>query len=110
MIIKKLPNRTKNILHFNDDKECSKIEDRIFALWLTKDGKFIFNNLYIDINFELGKKMHFIIKQSKIGNKYWYEVIVNDELKFKRENTNPKSYSNVLLLKGPWSQSFTSEF
>ena len=120
IVITKLPiNDWMNIFHFTGTtKDCCSIGDRIPALFINRAGFFHFctamnnnGNYCKNINFELGKTYHVIIQQSKSGNKFWYEILINDESKMKIEKPNPKTFSTVhLYTSDPWFDSFTSNF
>ena len=61
-------------------------------------------------DFELGKKYHITVKQFKASGTYWYEVIIDGESKFKKENTQPQAFPDVkLYTSAPHITSFSSE-
>ena len=67
-------------------------------------------NLVKNIPFELGKLYHVNIQQSKIDEKYWYEISIDGETKLKSENFNPLSFSSVkFYASDPWYSAFTSD-
>jgi len=120
IVVNKLPNgEWLNVFHFTGTKEgCCGLGDRIPALFINKGGYFHFTtaldddgNYYKNFNFELETTYHVTIQQLKINSKYWYDIIINNERKFREENKNPKSYSTVLFYNSdPWFDSFTYEF
>ena len=63
------------------------------------------------IDFVIGETYRVAIKQSKIGTKYWYKIIINDEEKENIENKNAQSYSNVrFYTSDSFYSSFTNQF
>ena len=113
-----------NVFHFTTGSDNSNYGDRIPAMWIKRNsgsdaGRFhiasaISGNKDLDIeyDYELGKKYEITIKQFKdSGNKYWYEIIIDRESKFKIENTVPESFSNVkLYASDPWYSPFYSYY
>ena len=93
--------------------------DRVPGLWINKDGHFYFHltrsdntddNYHTNIDFVLGKTYHVTIQQSKEGNKYWYEIVIDGVSILKRENKQPKRFSNVkMYASDPWHAPFTSD-
>ena len=64
-----------------------------------------------DIDFVIGETYHVAIKQSKIGTKYWYKIIINDEVKEERKINDPQSFSNVrFYTSASFRESFTNQF
>jgi len=120
IVVNKLPNgEWMNVFHFTGNKkDCCGLGDRIPALFINKGGYFHFTTALDDdgnnqknINFVLETIYHVTIQQSNIDSKYWYEIIMNNESKLKKENMNPKSYSTVRFYNSdPWFDSFTYEF
>ena len=120
IMITKLPiSEWMNVFHFTGTNgNCCGIGDRIPALFINKAGYFHFTmainnngNYQKNIDFELGKTYHVTIQQSIIGDKFWYEILINDESKLKLENSNPKTFSSVhLYTSDSWYESFTSDF
>ena len=124
IVVKKLSNiEWINVFHFTGTNKDGPpyhlgIGNRIPALFVHKDGFFHFTtslnnngNYPKNSNFVVGQTYHILIKQSKHGSKYWYEIIINGESKLKKENKNAKSYPTVRFYNSdPWWESFTSEF
>ena len=120
IVITKLSNEVwMNVFHFTATNEnCCGHGDRVPALFINKAGEFGFrtslndNGNYLkDFTFVLGKTYHVTIQQSKEGNKYWYEVIIDDDSILREENKNPKTYSTVhLYTSDPWYDPFSSDF
>ena len=75
--------------------------ERIPSLNVKYDGQFVIKNTALSgysgksIQFETGELYHVAIEQSKIKSKYWYEILIDDEVKEKIENTDPQSFSDV---------------
>ena len=111
-----LPSAELNVFRFTSTTgNYNGDGDRIPALFVNNFGKFMFrssvNNNYnygLDVNFELGKMYHVIIRQQiKEDGKYWYEILIDGDSKLKIENKSPRSYTNVKLYA---SESFNDPF
>ena len=93
---------------------------RIPSLNIRYDGQFVIKNTALSgysgksIKFEIGETYHVAIEQLKIDSKYWYKIIIDDEVKEKIENTNPQSFSDVQLYTSGLFEnsvgSFTNQF
>ena len=107
-----------NVFHFTANVDQGHYGDRIPALWIHSAGYFhissSFNggNYYQNFDFELGKMYHIIIQQYKgLTDDYWFEIIIDDESKFKIQNKFQRSFSNVkFYASNPWLDPFSSEF
>ena len=107
-----------NVFHFTANDNNYAYGDRIPALFINSDGYFHIcsavngnKNFCQNFDFEIGKQYQIIIKQSIVGGKYWYEILIDGESKFQIENTQPQSFSSVkLYTSDPWYNSFTSDF
>ena len=112
-----------NVFHITaGNADNSNYGDRIPAMFIKKysnseAGYFhiassINGNKDVDweYEYELGKRYKITIKQFKDKNyKYWYEIVIDGESKFKIENTVPESFSNVkLYASDPWYSAFSS--
>ena len=105
-----------NVFHFTANDNYGDYGDRIPALFINSDGYFHIcsavngnHDFCQNYDFEIGKMYHIIIQQYKgyDGLSYWFEIIVDGELKFQIENTQPKSFSSVTLYTSdPWYTSF----
>ena len=63
------------------------------------------------IDFEIGKTYHIAIKQLKIDNKYWYKIIINDEVKEERKINDPQSFTKFrFYTSASFRESFTNQF
>ena len=120
ILVKKLPtSEWMNVFHFTATNDnCCRTGDRIPAVWIHKDGYFHIctslngdHNKCESVGFELEKTYQVIIKQVRVGTKYWYEIIVDGVSNFKAENKNPLKFSTVSLYgSDSWYDSFTTEF
>ena len=82
------------------NKDCCNPSDRIVALYVWDKGEFCFwisENAGCLINFDIGKIYHVVIQQLKVNDKYWYKVIINDELKKCEELNEVRKWSDVKL-------------
>ena len=92
------------------------------AVWINKGAHLGFKTIHIvssvsgnanyskDYKFSLGKQYDITIQQSKQNGKYWYEIWINGHLKFKVQNTKPRSFSNVKeYISDPWHPHFSSD-
>ena len=75
---------------------------RIPAFFVKKSSAFLLRtslgnnqNFGITFNYVIGETYHVVIQQYKYESKYWFKVIVNDEVKEDIENEKPQSFSNV---------------
>ena len=120
IVVTKLSSQTwTNVFHFSGTKKnCCGLGDRIPGLWINRGSFFRIvstvnkiGNFKKNIPFELGKLYHVNIQQSKIDEKYWYEILIDGETKLKIENFNPLSFSSVkFYASDPWHSTFTSDF
>ena len=120
IVVTRLPYSSwMNVFHFTaTNRNCCGHGDRIPALYINRNGHFYFisllnnnGNYYRAVKFELGVTYHVTIQQSKSGDNFWYEILINGESKLKIENSNPKVFSTVrLYTSDPWHDSFTSDF
>ena len=109
-----------NVFHFTASNEsCCDLGDRVPALVIFKDGYFHFttslndNGNYLEKSFAFvpDKNYHVTIQQSKDGNKYWYEIIIDGDSILREQNMNPQTYSTVkLYTSDPWHDPFSSDF
>ena len=103
-----LPDTTTSAFHFSTGENCCSSGGRIPALFIRSDETFhVANsvngngNYYQNIPFELGKEHQMTIVQYKDSEEYyWYEIIIDNVSRFKIQNTEPKSFSNVKLYAG----------
>ena len=101
-----------NVFWFTDDwymgKEMPGLSIYDKEIWIvTSIGEEPEHFFY---DFELGKKYHITVKQFKASGTYWYEVIIDGESKFKKENTQPQAFPDVkLYTSAPHITSFSSE-
>ena len=76
--------------------------DRIVALYVW-NGQLCFyrsgipNECQMLNNFDIEKWYHVVIQQLKVNDKYWYKVIINDELKKCEELNEVRKWSDVQL-------------
>ena len=108
-----------NVFHFTaNNRNMGKHGDRIPALFINRHGYFHIvssvndkPNYWKNFNFELGKTYKITIQQTKIGSKYWYEIILNGDSMLRVENKNPLEFSDVHLYESdPWYDSFSADF
>ena len=110
-----------NVFHFTEKCNKENDGDRIPALFIHNDngkGKFLVSS-YVegqiknkDFEFVLGEKYQIKIQQFKDedNGKFWYQIVSNDEVIEKIENSNPKSYPKVKLYRSsPWLTPFFSD-
>ena len=93
---------------------------RIPSFNVRHDGQFVIKNTALSgysgksIKFKIGKTYHVAIEQLKIESKYWFKIIIDDEVKEKIENTDPQSFSDVqFYTSGLFEnsvESFTNQF
>ena len=109
-----------SIFHFSANGDARRYGDRIPAIFINSHGYFHIcsaingnANYCKNIDFKLGKKYQMTITQFKASGKYWYEIIIDGESKFKIENGIPwrwSSFSSVkLYASDPWYNSFSSD-
>ena len=106
-----------NVFHFTADKDNGNYGDRIPALFIHKDGHFQICsavngevNYHIDFYFKLGKEYQIAIKQYEDMGKYFHEIIIDDVVKDKIQNTQPQNFPNVkLYASNPWIIGFFSD-
>ena len=125
IVVNKLPGTITNVFCFTAFPNGDDIKihgNRIPALFVKPDGRFHFRTSLNDdanfgfhnetnIDFVIGEIYHVVIKHLKVGSKYRYKIIINDEVKKDIENHNPRSFSNVhLYTSEPFWDSFTNEF
>ena len=104
-----------NVFRFTaTDEDDVGFGTRIPALFVKNDEKFHFrtsSGINSNIEFLVGETYHVAIKQSKIGTKYWYKIIINGEEEENVENKNAQSFSNVrFYASDDFYQSFTNQF
>ena len=117
IVVKNSGSGWTNVFHFTTDGNCCNNGQRIPALWIHSTGHFHITsavngngNYWKNFDFVLGKMHHITIKQYEVSGKYWYEIIIDGESKFKIENTQPQSFSSVkLYTSDPWHNSFSSD-
>ena len=70
------------------------------------------NHNHNKFKIELGTLYHVVIHQIKDDdNKYWFEIIIDGESKWKLENFIPKTFSTInFYTSSPWYDSFTYEY
>ena len=117
--VTKLPRETwTSVFHFSADGNYVNYGDRIPGLWIYNPGNFVISsavngnsNYYKEFPFVLGKQYQMTIQQFKDSDgKYWYEIVIDGESKFKIENTQTKTFSNVkLYASDPWYSPFSSD-
>ena len=101
----------------NDHNLDYKFGGRIPAFFINSHGFFHIcseiddnPNYCQNFDFELGKQYQITIKQFMETGIDWYEIIIDGESWFKKENTQPKSFSSVkLYASDPWYNSFSSD-
>ena len=106
-----------NVFHFSTYPASVHNGDRIPALFIKNDGHFqICTAINLDYNqckafpFDLGKWYRMFIKQYKSCGKYWYEIIIDNRVEIRIENSFPTSYLNVNLYgSDPWTDAMTSD-
>ena len=116
--VTKLPVETwTNIFHFSANGDNEKYGDRIPALYIHKSGYFQVCSAVNDtsycksINFEPAKHYQMAIIQYKASQKFWFVIIVNDEVQLLTQNTHARSFLNVkLYASDPWTASFSSNW
>ena len=118
--ITKLPTITRNVLHFTaNDKDCCDNGNRIPAVYVLGDKLKVISSISGNYNYEavsfacvLEQMYHVIIQQYKgLTDDYWFEIIIDDESKFKIQNKFQRSFSNVkFYASNPWLDPFSSEF
>ena len=116
--VTKLPQETwTNVFHFSADGDHVNYGDRIPGFWIYNPGYFVISsaingnsNYYQEFPIVLGKQYQMTIQQFKDNNgKYFYEIVIDGQSKFKIENTQAQSFSNVKLYAGdPWYSPFYS--
>ena len=118
IIVNKLSNHVwTNVIHFTTGGNCKVYGDRVPAVWIHKSGLFHIcsavsgnKSYWKNFKFSLGKQYDITIQQSKQNGKYWYEIIINNHLKLKVQNTRPRIFSNVKeYISNPWFLPFTSD-
>ena len=115
IIVTEIPPTSSSVFRFTAGNEdcCNKV-DRIPALFVTQAGEFFIANTKMGafvFAFELGKTYQITIRYFKECEKYWYEILIDGNSKFKIESTNPESFSNVKFYAGdPWHDPFSSDF
>ena len=100
-----------NVLHFTTGEDKHTPGSRIPALWF-KDDTLLFHS---DVNgdtlygfttstkYVANETIDINIQQVLSDDKYFFEVIVNNESIHRRENTQPKMFKNVTLyVSDPW--------
>ena len=121
--VTKLPQETwTNVFHFSADGDNFNYGDRIPGFWiynvLNITQYFVISSAINgnsdyqqDFPIVLGKQYQMTIEQFKDSNgKYFYEIVIDGESKFKIENTQAQSFSNVKLYAGdPWYSPFSSD-
>ena len=119
IVVTKLNDDWMNVFHFTGtNKNYGDHGDRVPALFINKAGYFHFvtslnDNANYDKSFhsELGRTYHVTIQQSKEGNKYWYEIVLDSGSILREQNMNPQTYSTVkLYTSDPWHDPFSSDF
>ena len=108
-----------NVFHFtahnNDNTNGnSNYGSRIPAFFIHGNGFFHIcsaingdKNYCQNFDFELGKQYQIKIRQFITSGTYWYQIMIDDELEFQIANTQPQSFSNVMLYtSNPWNPSF----
>ena len=123
VIVNKLPlAKWTNVIHFTTGGNAGVYGYRNPAVWINKGAHLGFKTIHIvssvsgnanyskDYKFSLGKQYDITIQQSKQNGKYWYEIWINGHLKFKVQNTKPRSFSNVKeYISDPWYPHFSSD-
>ena len=121
--VTKFPQETwANVFHFSADGDYANYGDRIPGFWIynlfgNTTQYFVISsaingnsNYKQDFPIVLGKQYQMTIQQFKDSNeKYFYEIFIDGQSKFKIENTQAQSFSNVKLYAGdPWYSPFYS--
>ena len=117
IVVNTLPGEIKNVFRFTSTNVDNANGARIPAFFVKNTGEFLFrtslnqNNFGNNVDFSIGETYHVAIQQSKIGTKYWYKIIINDEVIENIENENAQSFSNVHFYTSDshWS-SFNNQF
>ena len=91
-----------NVFHFTAHGDHLRYGDRIPAFWISTQGQFYIcsaingdRNYYKYFKFVLRKHYQVTIQQLKEFGKYWYEIVIDGVSILKRENKQPKRFSNV---------------
>ena len=118
--VTKLPTTEQpiNVFHITANGNYHQHGDRIPAIWIYRNGDFhISSSINGDLDhwnrfaFDLEKMYQIIIQQFKESDKYWYEIIIDSESKYKTENTQLRSFPNVkFYASDPWYEPFSSDF
>ena len=107
----KTPDDWTNVLHFTTGKNIGTLGSRIPAIFVT-DGKILVNS-YIHGHASYGfifrtkslanTTIDIKIQQVLVDEKYYLELIVNNESKHQIVNTKPQVFENVkLYVSDPW--------
>ena len=100
-----------NVFHFTADGDNEKFGDRIPALFINKNKYFQICSAVNDVGnyckkyyFELRKEYSIMISQYQKGNKYFFQIIIDNVIKLEVENTQAKYFLNVkFYASNPWS-------
>ena len=91
-----------NVFHFSSYPSPFANGDRIPALFIHNDGHFQVcystngDRLCNLLPFDVGTWYKIKIKQYKSCGKYWYEVMVDDAVKFRTQNNFPHGHNGLL--------------
>ena len=107
--------RFTNVFHFSTYPSLPRT-DRIPVLFIKNDGHFQICFYYGEGNqcnefpFDIGTWYQMFIRQYKSCGKYWYEIIIDNRVEIRIENSFPTSYLNVNLYgSDPWTDPMTSD-
>ena len=104
--VNKLPSSDwVNVFHFSSYPSPFANGDRIPALFIHNDGHFQVcfstngDRLCNLLPFDVGTWYKIKIKQYKSCGKYWYEIMVDDAVKFRTQNNFPHGHTGLLWKK-----------
>ena len=116
IFVSQWPKNWMNVVHFAG---TDKSGPRIPGVWIYKNKHLYVWSMVNDNNknhnkfkLELETWYHVVIQQIKdVDNRYWFEIIIDGESKWKLENLIPKTFSTInFYTSSPWYDSFTYEF
>ena len=104
--------RNANVLHFTTGENSKQLGSRVPALWVRNGESLYFvsdvngktNYVFLtSTKYPANEVIDIIIQQVAEENKYFFEVIVNNEKLHRIENNQPKVFEDVILyVSDPW--------